>query len=264
MGQQSQLAQFEREEFLRERWSHEPGEQVLISEPTQGGKTRFAFELLDVTPHIRPPVALVMKPRDPTPAAMTRKYGWKEIQAWPPPRLMPWQAKPPGYTLWPRHTMSRDPASIARSNENLKRQFEACLLDTYRHGDRNVFVDEIIGMVAELDMRELVLALSNRGSGMGAALWGATQKASGTIGQPMLTPLLNNPTHKFFGYDDVEANRKVIAKITGINSALVESELENLETFPIQTPYKIAHVSEKLYVNKNGPRGGYMCIVGVH
>lgn len=264
MSDRSQLAQFERREFLTERWHHEPGEQVIISQPTQGGKTRFGYELLAATPHIRPPVALVMKPRDPTPAEMTRRLGWKEIPSWPPPRVMPWQSRPPGYTLWPRHTLSLDPASIAASNANIKRQFERCLLDAYKRGEIVIFADEIVGLVSELDLRELALTLSNRGSGMGASLWAATQKPSGTIGQPLPSPFLNNPTHKFFGYDDVEANQKTISKIAGINNQLVLSEIQNLDMIPVVTPRKIAHVSELLYVNKNGPRGGYLCVVGVH
>lgn len=260
----SRLEHFSRQEFLRERWHHELGEQVMISQPTQGGKTVTAFELLAHTPHVRPPVALVMKPKDPTPAAMTRKYGFKEIPTWPPPRLMPWQAKPPGYTLWPRHTLSRDPASIAASNANLKRQMEKCLMDCYSRGDMIVFADELIALLHELELQDLCLALSNRGSGMGASLWYATQKASGTIGQPLPSPFLNNPVHKLFGYDDVDINRNAIAKITGINRDLVISEMEKLRVYPVVTPYKIAHVSEQLYVNKNGPRGGYMCVVGVN
>jgi hypothetical protein len=157
------LARFTRAEFLAERWNHQPGESVFLCQPSQGGKTHWAFDLLDHTPHVRPPVALVMKPRDPTPAEWTRRLGWKETPVWPPPPVPPWQDKPPGYTLWPRHSLSLDPASITRTNEHLKRQFEACLMDAYKRGDRVVFVDEIYGLLAELHMGETVNALLTRG-----------------------------------------------------------------------------------------------------
>src|ERR1700734_899191 len=110
------LARFSRREFFGERWDYQPGEQVFIIQPSQGGKTRFMYDLMMAPPHRNPPVALVMKPRDPTPALMTAKHGWKEIRTWPPPRRMPWSERPPGYTLWPRHTLSLDPASIERTN----------------------------------------------------------------------------------------------------------------------------------------------------
>lgn len=80
------LQRFNREEFLKTRWNPQRGEQVFIVQPSQGGKTHFAFELLNSIDHVKPPVALVMKPRDPTPAEMTRKWGWKEIDRWPPPQ----------------------------------------------------------------------------------------------------------------------------------------------------------------------------------
>lgn len=255
------LVSFGRDEFFGTRWEPQPGEQVFIVQPTQGGKTHFAFDLLNNTPHVKPPVALVMKPRDPTPAAMTRKWGWKEIQAWPPPKVWPWQDKPPGYTLWPRHSLSLDPASIAKTNTHIKRQFERCLMGAYSRGDQVVFVDEIYGLLAELDMKQVIEALSTRGSGMKATMWYATQKPSGTTGSPMPGHLFNNPRHLFIGYDPVAGNRRRFSEIGGINTELVMETAGNLRMMPVRTPNGTNYVSELLYINKNGPRGGFMCIV---
>ncbi|HXC83866.1 MAG TPA: hypothetical protein VNV62_18615 [Trebonia sp.] len=258
------LRTFNREEFFKTRWDPQRGEQVFIIEPSQGGKTHFAFELLNNTEHKKPPVALVMKPRDPTPAVMTKKWGWKEIRRWPPPKLMPWQDKPPGYTLWPKHSLSLHPESITKTNIHIKAQFEAVLMDAYKRGDRVVFVDEIYGLLAELHMKQVVEALSTRGSGMGAAMWYATQKPAGTIGAPMPGHLFNNPMHLFIGYDPVAGNRKRFSEIGGINTGLVMEEVSKLQVTPIRTPHGMKPVSELLYINKNGPRGGYLCKIGVY
>jgi hypothetical protein len=81
--------------------------------------------------------------------------------------------------------------------------------------------------------------------------------------------------HYFFGYDPVEGNRKRISEIGGINSAAVMDIVsghgsycppecdEHISVVPIRTPGGIRPISELLYINKNGPRGGYMCIVSV-
>ncbi|MHB1433817.1 MAG: hypothetical protein ACYCVZ_17105 [Streptosporangiaceae bacterium] len=255
------LARFSRGEFLTERWDHQPGESVFFCQPSQGGKTEWAFQLLAATDHENPPVALVMKPRDPTPAKWTRRLDWREVRAWPPPRVWPWQNPPPGYTLWPRHELSLDPASIARTNASLKRHFEACLMDAYKNGDRIVFVDEIYGLLAELGMEQVINALLTRGMGMGAGLWYATQKPSGTPGHPMPGFVFNSFIHGFFGYDPVAANRKRFSEISGINADLVADTVAHLNVYPTETPRGKKPISEMLYINRNGPRGGYMCII---
>lgn len=255
------LARFNRREFLTERWDYQPGEQVFIAQPTQSGKTHWMWQLMAATGHRRPPVALVMKPRDPTPAAMTARHGWKEIRSWPPPGRYPWQQVPPGYTLWPRHQLSLDPASLERTNTKIKAQFERCLMGAYKGGDQIVFVDEIYGLLGELGMEKTISALSNRGSGMGAAMWYATQRPAGTIGAGIPGYLLENPVHLFIGKTTVAASRKRFSEIAGVNSRLILGEMEGLQIVPTPTPYGTKPVSELLYVNKNGPDGGYMCIV---
>jgi hypothetical protein len=255
------LAHFTRPEFFTERWNPQPGEQVFTVQPSQGGKTHFGFDLLNNTEHVKPPVALVMKPRDPTPAKMTRKWGYKEIGTWPPPRVWPWEDKPPGYTLWPKHSLSLDPASLERTDEHIKRQFDACLMGTYKFGDQVVFVDEIHGLLADLRMEPVIRRLSNRGSGMNATMWYATQKPGGSPGAPMPGYLFNNPVHLFLGYDPVAGNRKRFAEIGGINTSLVMEEVGNLQVLPTPTPHGVKPISQLLYINKNGPRGGYMCVV---
>lgn len=255
------LAHYTRQEFFSERWAPEPGEQVFVVQPTQGGKTHFAFDLLNSTDHRKPPVALVMKPKDPTPAKMTRRWAWKEIDRWPPPRRWPWEEPPPGYTLWPKHALSLDAASLEKTDRHIQAQFERCLMGAYKTGDQVIFADEIHGLLAELKMEPVVRRLSNRGAGANAVLWYATQKPSGSPGAPMPGYLFNNPRHLFLGADSVAANRKRFSEIGGINTALVMEEVERLETMPVRTPGGMKYPSQLLYINKNGPRGGWMCIV---
>jgi hypothetical protein len=253
------LEHIDRPAWLHEVWDHQPGEGVLFSEPTQGGKTELAFQMLEVTPHIRPPVALIMKPRDPCPAKWIKRLGWQETPVWPPkPSLL--RGKPPGYALWPKHEMSLDPESLKRTNDNLRNQFRKCLLDAYKNGDINIFADEVYGLLAELQLQEELTALWTRGSGMGAGLWDATQKASGTTMASIPGHCFNSPTHYLLGRDtDKRAIDRASEIGGGIDPRFVADTIAHLKVNRIQTPYGMKGISDKLYINKNGP---WACIVG--
>lgn len=255
------LEYVDRQVFLDEIWDYQPGEHVLFSEPTQGGKTHLAFSVLERSPNLKPPVALVMKPRDATPAAWTKRLGYREVQEWPPkPGFL--QSSPPGYTLWPRHEMSLDKASLERTNANLTHQFRRCLLDAYKGGDRIIFCDEIYGLLGELDLQDELLMLLTRGSGMGAGLWSATQKAGGTIGSPIPGHFFSSPTHLFLGHDKTKAARDRAGEIGGVDPRFVAETVGSLKMHRIPTPGAVkpfAAISDKLYLDKRGP---FACIVG--
>jgi len=252
------LERVDRQAFLHEIWDYQPGEHVLFSEPTQGGKSTLAFQLLEKTEHLKPPVALVMKPRDAVPAEWTKRLGYREVQEWPPrPSLL--HSDPPGYTLWPKHEMSLDKASLERTNANLSAQFRRALLDTYKGGDRVVFCDEVYGLLAELDLQDELIALWTRGSGMGAGLWSATQKASGTTQASIPGHAFNSPTHLFLGRDPDKRARDRASEIGGIDPAFVAETIAHLKVNRIQTPRGIKAVSDKLYLDKRGP---YACLIG--
>jgi hypothetical protein len=252
------LERVDRQDFLTSVWDYHAGEHVLFSEPTQGGKSTLAFQLLEKTEHLKPPVALVMKPRDPVPAEWTKQLGWREVQEWPPrPSFL--HSDPPGYTLWPKHEMSLDKASLDRTNANLANQFRRALLDVYKSGDRVVFADEIYGLLAELDLQDELIALWTRGSGMGAGLWSATQKASGTTQASIPGHAFNSPTHLFLGRDPDKRARDRAAEIGGIDPQFVADTIAHLRVNRIQTPRGLKAVSDKLYLDKRGP---YACIVG--
>jgi hypothetical protein len=249
------LEQVDRETFRHEIWDPQPGDGVLFSQPTQGGKSDTAFSLLEVTPHEKPPIALIMKPRDPTPAKWCQRLGWKEVRTWPPP----WSpAKPPGYMLWPRHEMSLDPASLARTNANLRLQFQRALLDTYKGGDRVIFCDEVYGLLADLELQQELTALWTRGAGMGAGLWTATQKASGTTMASIPGHAFNSPMHLLLGKDPDKRARDRASEIGGVDPVFVGDTIAHLKIHRIETEQGFKPISDQLYIGKAGP---FMCII---
>lgn len=255
------LMRIPRQVFINEIWDHRRGEHVLFAEPTQQGKTHLGFQLLGATDHAKPPIALVMKPRDATPAKWSAALGYKETPVWPP--APSFGSKPPGYTLWPKHTLGLDPASIDTTNKNLETQFRRALLDAYGKGDRIVFVDEILGLVEELGLSRELSMLWTRGAGMGASLWSATQKPSGTRqGGGIPGHAFNAPTHLFFGRDLDPRNRQRFGEIGGVDPGYVSAAVAQLRINQIQTSRGIVSVSDKLYIDKRGNHNGpYMCVI---
>ena len=47
LADQAVLEYVDRHTFVNEVWDCQPGEHVLFTEPTQGGKTHLAFQLLE-------------------------------------------------------------------------------------------------------------------------------------------------------------------------------------------------------------------------
>lgn len=234
-----------------------PGEHVTFIEPTQGGKTHFACQLLESVSGIVPATMLVMKPRDPTPAEWTRRLGYREIPSWPPPGRFPWQEKPPGYTLWPRQTLT----DVKKDNAHLADEFRKAMLHAYRFGDQIVFADEVYGVCAELELHRELTALWTRGSGMGAGLWAATQKPSGTQqGGSIPTFMYSASTHLFLGKDTDKRNTDRFGEIGGVDPKLVSGLVRALRVHRIDIEgQKPKFISDKLYIDKRGP---YMAIIG--
>jgi hypothetical protein len=269
------LARFTRREFKNERWDYEQGEHVATIEPTQAGKTHWNYELAAATDFSRPPVALCMKAVDRTPAEWGKRLGWTETPVWPPKPRLPWQGSPPGYNLWPKHDLSMHPDALERTTENQAREFKKLFLAA-RRGGQPVIAGELQGLLGEKELRKLLMEAVNRGASARSPLWYDTQKPSGSQEVSIPGHFHNNPTHLFLGYDPVEVNRQKFSKIAGINSQLVMETVsgcgpqcrqdcrDHLRVIPVQTPRGIKHISELLYINKNGPRGGYMAIIGVY
>lgn len=238
---------FSRGEFLRRRWSYRPGEAVSFIAPTQDGKTTLAFQLLAVTARASlPAVVLVMKPRDPVPAAWTRANGYKEVAEWPPRKPYPWEDKPSGYTLWPRHTFI-----VEVDNAHLTDQFSKALQWAYQRGNCIVFADEVYGLVAELDgLTDDLIALWSRGGGMGTGLWVATQRPAGSAGHGIPGHMYSNSTHLFLSRDPDLRSRQRYGEIGGVDPRLLSELVLKLKKY------------EFAYVRRADQEGGpYLAVI---
>lgn len=236
-----------RTRFFRRMWKYKAGECVTFLAPMQDGKTTLAFQLLERTARASlTALVLVMKPRDATPASWTRHLGFHEVPTWPPPNKWPWQDKPTGYTLWPRHTFN---ASV--DNAHMSVQFKNALQWAYKRGNCILFADEVYGLVAELDgLTEDLIALWSRGGGMGVGLWAATQRPAGSQGKGVPGFMYSNSTHLFLAKDPDKASRRRYGEIGGIDPQLVEAIVMKLQRFQF------------LYIRKADQFGGpYLCII---
>jgi hypothetical protein len=241
------IRRFTRAEFLARRWRYAPGQHVAFLAPTQDGKTTLAYQLLQVTakPSL-PALVLVMKPRDPTPAAWTRALGFPEEPLWPPKQRAPWAEKPPGWTLWPKHTFN-----IELDNAHLSDQFARALQWAYQRGNCIVFADEVYGILAELDgLNDELIALWSRGGGMGTGLWAATQRPAGSQGHGVPGFMYSNSAHLFLSRDPDSKSRQRYSEIGGIDPKLITAAVLSLKRY------------EFFYITRGSGDGGpYFCIV---
>lgn len=237
------VVRFERPEFLVSRWDYRPGEHVSVIEPTQGGKTTLLFQLLEhVGPQVNPPVLLVAKPRDRTVSEGIERLGYREIPVWPPPKR--WlHGDPAGYALWPRHVKG----DTARTRAHQAAMFQRCLEDCFWRGDTIIVADEVYYLSAVLGLDVELTNWWTQGAGMGAGLWSATQKPSGTQQGTIPGFMYSAAVHSFLGRDPDERNRRRFAEIGGVNPKMVAEKTQTLNRF------------EKLYINRNGPT---LCVVG--
>lgn len=231
------LTIFGRDEFLSERWRYRAGEHVTILGPTGTGKTHLAYQLLGATarPGL-PGVVLVMKPRDATVGRWSKTVGFRRVRTWPPGPVWPWQQKPSGWVLWPRHRFDPD-----LDNPHLYEQFRRAMLDSYRRGDRILFADEIAGISNELALHRESTTLWQRGRSMGAGVWAASQR-------PTHIPLLaySSAEHLFLFADPDKRDRDRYAEIGGVDPVLIVAAVTRLQQY------------QCLYVRRTGAR---MCIL---
>lgn len=235
-----------RDAFLRDYWDYRPGQHVGLIGPTQkAGKTSFAFQLLEHTHPSIPAEVLCMKPRDRVVARESARLGFREVADWPPPKTLgsAFRPKVNRHTIWPEHTFDTDV-----DNEHLREVFRRAILWRYKTGDGITFADELYGLSVELGLYTETEAMLTRGGGMGAGLWYATQKPSGTLRGGITTFAYNSPTHIFLSNDPVKANTQRYAELQcGLDPGLIESVTLGLPKF------------NWLYINRDGP---YLATIG--
>lgn len=250
-------AHIPRAEFLANHWDWRPGEHVSFIEPTQQGKTWLLYQLLEKTiaryPELRT-VTMCPKPRDPSTSVWAEALRLREIPEWPPPSRLPWQEKPAGYALWPRHLLG---VPKAQNRAHLAGILRKCLSEQYAKGDSITVADDVYIAAVMLDLNMDLEEFWTAGGGMNASLWSANQKPSGTVGGGSVSSFsYNAPTHLFLGHDPDERNQKRFSEIGGVDPKLVASVVRNLKIHQVNGK----NVSEKLYIHKGGP---YMCTVGI-
>lgn len=240
-----QVTRFTREEFLTTRWNYRPGEHVSLIAPTQNGKTTMVFQLLahtDTSFCRIPPTMLVAKPRDAVVAQGLADLEYVELASWPPSWRIK-RRKPPGYGLWPRHIPGAPPEVNAA---HLAKTIRPAISEAFWGGDSLIIGDEVYHLAAVLGLQQELTQHWTQGAGMGAGLWTATQKPSGTAQGSIPTFMYNSPTHTFLGKDPDRRNRERFSEIGGIDGKLVGETVMKLNKY------------EWLYIHRDGPT---MCIV---
>jgi hypothetical protein len=252
------IARLDREEFLTRKFDYQPGEHLGMFEPTQGGKTHLAYQLLQVQmqrqPHLRT-VSAMPKSRSPATRMWADRLGLRIIDRWPPPAAL---SKPPGYVFWPKHLKD---VPVAKNREHLAAQFRKMLSDQYQKGDSVTLADDVYLLAVIYGLNMECEEFWTAGSEGGAGLWAPNQKPSGTVGGGSVSSFsYNSPVHLFFGKDTDHRNQKRFTEIGGgVDPELVASIVPHLKTYRIHTPGGIKNISEKLYIHKGGP---WMAVIG--
>jgi hypothetical protein len=205
------LAEYDREEFINERFSHRAGEHVTAVGPTGEGKTTIIMQLQEkVATPVHPAIVLAMKPRDDTIEEWSRRIGLRETQTYPAALWKQKLYKPPGWLVKPKISFDPDVDDIRQ-----RAVFRAAMLHSYRKGNRSVVADEAFGL-DDLGLDRELIALWSRGRSMGCSLWSGVQK-------PTHIPLwgFNNAGHLLLGNDPDMRNVKRFSEFGGVNPAII-------------------------------------------
>lgn len=248
---------FDLDTFRYKHFDYQPGHHVAVFGPTQiAGKSTLSFALLEAVVKLLPeikPVTLCMKHRDRVIAHWTKRLGFRETPAWPPdPKIGELLGnKPPGYTLWPRQTLS----DVRGDNERLQREFVKAIVHNRGHTPSITHANELYGLLAELSkdkdragnpmdsLRQLLTAVITRDSIAGHGLWYESQKPSGTQGISIPGFFFNSAEHMLLAKDGEVRNRQRYAEIAcGIDGTEIERETLKLDPF------------SWLYIRRSGPQ----------
>jgi energy-coupling factor transporter ATP-binding protein EcfA2 len=250
------LLELNRRDWLEDYFEYAPGEHVVIIEPTGGGKTTIAYQMLGEVMHRYPDLSVASfmpKPRDPSTVAWAQSLNLRETPVWPPAKKL-FQAKPAGHVLWPKHCMDLAPAE---RREAVGKVLRAGLDAQYKRGDSISLVDDAHSAATYMGLNDYIEEILVNGRAGGAAAWLPLQKPSGTVNAGGITSYAySSPTHLLFGKDTDERNLKRLSEIgAGIDPAKIAGIVRNLRLYRIGDHT----VSQKLYLDKRGP---YMALIG--
>lgn len=243
---------------MNEYWLYRPGEHVSIIEPTGGGKTWLMYQLLQESMRQHPGLSvmsLMPKPRDRSTVEWAQRLDLREVPDWPPPKRFKdmLNGPPAGYVLWPRHPLDAEPAQRRRYVGGILRRG---LDDAYKRGRSITLLDDAHSSAVMMGLNDYLEETLINGRAGGAAAWVALQKPSGTQASGSVTSFVySSPTHVFLGHDTEARNLRRLGEIGMFDSRETEDIVRGLELYQIGSHT----VSEKLYLNRNGP---YRCLVG--
>jgi len=231
-----------RDDFINEVFAphYEGGEHVTIVGPTGCGKTTLCFEMIDsiATPEL-PAIICVKKPKDKVIEEWLKLTGFKKTEVWPPITKRNWNPrnkrvavgqKQRGWVVWPKQSLK----DIEVDQEKLSKDFKKVLNDCYRHGDRIVFIDDLVGFAQEYNLSKVMTTIYMEGRAMGCGLFGAIQR-------PYHAPVImyGAAKHVVLFKDPDQRSVDRFKEIGGIDPEIVEEEVFKLK----------AH--EALYIGRN-------------
>jgi len=261
------LDHLSRAEFKDGYWDYEPGEHVVFAQPTGGGKSRWMYELLQVTmAHYGDALSYrvaIPKRRDEEAARWNAALGLRETPVWPPvPSL---RRKPAGWAVWPKHLTAapgQDPDVIlVKDRAHIEKQLKACCMDGYQKGKCVFCADDIYKAAVYLHMNALFSEVLSDGRSMDFGLFGCNTKPSGTKDGSVTSFFWNQPTHYFFGKDTDERNRDRFGEMGGVDPKYISQVVMDLQIHRIGRN----NISDQLYISKagsDGHGGVAMCIIG--
>src|SRR6266568_4740770 len=129
------VALIERPEWLASYFAYRPGQHAAWFYPTQMGKTHLVYQCAGAALARNPGlqlVSLMPKARSPATRRHAARLGLQILDDWPPPQRWPWQDRPAGYVLWPKHLKD---APVKDNREHLARIFRKALHELLWRGE---------------------------------------------------------------------------------------------------------------------------------
>jgi len=237
---------FAREEFCCERWTYKAGQHVVFAGPTQNGKTKLAFQLLEytATPEIPAHVA-VSKPRDPVTTEEGARLGYRRTNTYPyPPKIRELlkDQRPSGYLMWP--DMDDPETAVQNASSHTRRLISGVYADGAKGKKCILVLDDTVtkSKILNLD-KDMVMVLTMSGA-MGIGGWFFVQKPTGAGNTALWS--FSQSDHLFIAKDPDGRNRDRYNEIGGFDSKEVERICLTLKRFQF------------LYLEREHR---YMCIV---
>lgn len=228
---------FGRRHFIERRFAYQPGHSATFIGPNGFGKTHLAYELLaQVANPKHPAICLVKKPKDDLITAVGKELGYRLVHEWPPPLSIWKPRRPPGYLVWPKTTFT------LADRAHKSAVFESALIDSYKRGNRIIYVDDAYGIAHILQLKEVMTELWTEIRSMKGGLWAAFQR-------PVFVPpwAYSEAEHLFlFKSTDKRARERYAEIGSGIDPDMIKDVVIRLEKF------------QCLYIRRTGPK---MCVI---